>query len=135
MSWTLLPLDLQSVVVSTFVRLHEGEPDAEKLRRVMLLRLLCKGYAVSFKGVACEAAYSMLITKRKMDRDAVPPPPVPAGLLAIMPHSVADSLMDHQDALLLLQYNLMAKNNPDAAFAGLKMLVNVQRLMNAPNDP
>lgn len=135
--FSLLPGDVQFEILYTFM-LGESESSMTReifdarvtLNRLLTVRLITKPCAALWKEQACTVAYKLLYQKRGADRNAQRPQ---IGLVDTMAPTVGQlcaltyGLMEAADKMALMTYTAMAKGNPDAALAGLKVLVELDK--------
>ena len=142
--FSLLPADVQFEILYAFMLGGCASSPTEEifdarvtLNRLLTVRLITKPCSMLWKEQACTVAYKLLYQKRGADRNAKRPQ---IGLVDNVAPTVGQlctltyGLMEAADKMALMTYTAMAKGNPDAALAGLKVLVELDKTQKLEHD-
>lgn len=141
--FSLLPADVQFEILYAFMLGGCSSSQAEELfdarvtlNRLLTVRLITRPCSMLWKEQAFTVAYKLLYQKRDKDRKAHMPQ---LGLVDNLSPTMGElctltyGLMEAADKMALMTYTVMAKGNPDAALAGLKVLVELHKHTFEPN--
>ena len=134
---SILPHELQARVLETFIldqfpeAGHEVTNGREALDNILVVRRLTRWCALAWKAQAFTIAYKLIMQRRRTLRTELAINPGSVNMVTTAFFTQSLKMAAQADSLLEAQYLVMAKNNPEAALAGLKLHVQNSRLQEA----